>query len=161
MANLGTASLPRYTAVVTDPANKPLAALTQFAAALGWQGLRLNQHSWLDGDNPVITTWYESGTAEGTRSDLFLQVNEAPSGQTLTYVGAVYAMRYRICSGWHPFTLLPNAQLAVEASKVEAWLHRRWFETLAMRRDFRRLHPECTNYSWSRIQKQGPPYSQG
>jgi hypothetical protein len=146
---------------VSEPTDKPLAALTQFASALGWQELRINQHRWLDGETLVVTTWYESGTAEGRRSDLFLQLNEAPNGQAVNYVGAVYAMRYGICTGWHPFKLFDSAQeMAAEAANVEGWLHRRWFETLDSRREFRQLHPECCNYSWSRIQQQGPPYSQ-
>jgi hypothetical protein len=92
---------------------------------------------------------------------LFLQINQAPNGQAINYVGAVYAMRYGICTGWHAFKLFAGAQqMAAEAAKVEDWLHRRWFETPDMRREFRQLHPECSNYSWSRIQQQGPPYSQ-
>jgi hypothetical protein len=145
---------------VSEAAEKPLAALNRFAAALGWQDLRISQHRWLCGETLVTTTWYESGTAEGRRSDLFLQINEAPNGQTVTYVGAVYAMRYGICTGWHPFTLVDDAELTAESSKVEGWLHRHWFDSLAMRRDFRQRHPECAKYSWSRIREQGPPYSQ-
>ncbi len=140
------------------PLDKPLAALSQFASALGWHELQIFQHRYLDGDTLVTTTWYESGIANGRRSDLFLQLNEAPSGQIVTYVGAVYAMRYRICSGWHPFTLHGSAQeLAAEASNVEGWLHKRWFETLTQRREYRRRHPECTGFSWPRIRSQGPP----
>ena len=140
---------------------KPLSELARFAATLGWPALRLLQHRWLDGDAPVLTTWYESGESGGFRSDYFFQINEAPAGQELSYVGAIYAMRYRICSGWHPLTLYATAEeRAVEALRVDAWLHRRWFETLAMRREFRRLHPECADYTWLRIRKQGPPYPQ-
>jgi hypothetical protein len=146
---------------VEKPSDKPQVELARFSAALGWPGLRIFQHRYLDGDAPVVTTWYESGESGGFRTDFFLQINEAPSGQTLTYVGAVYAMRFRICSGWHPFTLYDTAeQQAVEASKVDVWLNRRWYDTLGMRREFRRLHPECANYSWARLRRQGPPYSQ-
>jgi hypothetical protein len=98
---------------------------------------------------------------EGHSNDFFLQFNEAPPGQTVVYVGAVYAMRYRLCSGWHRFTLFGTPEaMAQEATKLGQWLHRRWYETLPMRREFRRLHPECANYSWPRIRKQGPPYDQ-
>jgi hypothetical protein len=146
---------------VRKPSDKPLVELAKFAAALGWPGLHIFQHRWLDGDTPVVTTWYESGNSGGFQSDFFLQINESPSGQICAYVGAVYAIRYRICSGWHAFTLYDTAeQQAAEASKLDAWLHRRWYDTLKMRREFRRLHPECANFSWSRIRSDGPPYPQ-
>jgi hypothetical protein len=100
----------------------------------------------------VRASWYESSPSDGVRNDFFLQVNEAPSGQASTYVGAVYAMRYRLCSGWHSCTLRSTAEeQAAEIAHVDAWLHRRWYETAPMRREFRRLHPECAGYSWTRI----------
>ena len=121
---------------------------------LGWPDLRIYQHNCVDDGSPTVTTWYESGQSDGQRSDFFLQINESPQGQALTYVGAIYAMRYRICSGWHRFKLSDSIE------GVAPWLHRRWYDTLVMRRQFRSLHPECDNYSWARIRTQGPPYSQ-
>lgn len=110
---------------------------------------------------PATTTWYESGVAEGRRSDFFLQFNHAPHVDADAYVGAVYAMRYGICTGWHRFTLFTDPQrMQAEVAKVESWLAKRLFATLSSRRDFRRSHPECGNFSWRRIQEQGPPYSQ-
>jgi hypothetical protein len=140
--------------------DKPLAVLARFAAILGWPGLRMYQHC-PDGDTSAVTTWYESGESDVPRRDFFLQINEQPSGQISTYVGAVYALRYRICSGWHSFTLYdaPKRQ-EEESSAVDEWLHRRWYDRPEMRREFRRLHPECAEYSWGRIRRQGPPYSQ-
>jgi hypothetical protein len=141
--------------------DEPLTSLSRFAAALGWHDLKAYQHRYLDGDTLVTTTWYESDTAEGRRSDFFLQINHAPCADADAFVGAVYAMRYGICTGWHRFTLHTDPQLSLaEAGKIESWLHRRLFETLPMRRDFRQSHPECGGYSWRRIREQGPPYSQ-
>jgi hypothetical protein len=142
---------------------KPISNLTQFAATLGWSDLRTFQHS-IDekavSPQPFLVTWYESGHSERDRSDFFLQINEAPSGQVVTYAGAVYAIRYRIFTGWHAFTLFDETdQLTAEAERVDRWLHRRWFETISMRRQFRNDHPECAGYSWSRIRKEGPPYA--
>jgi hypothetical protein len=142
-----------------------LAELVRFAAALGWSDLRMCEHRG-GSEAGGATTWYESGPSDGVRNDFFLQINEAPSGQELTYVGAVYAMRYRLCSGWHAFTLRStaldamNAEQAAEVALVDAWLHRRWYETAPMRREFRRLHPECAGYTWARVRNEGPPYSQ-
>lgn len=142
---------------------QPLAALTRFAEALGWPDLRMFQHT-IDDDvvapQPFVVTRYESGASGGVRTDFFLQMNEAPAGQSMTYAGAVDAMRYRICSGGHAFTLYDAVdEMQAEATRVGGWLHRRGFETLAMRREFRRLHPECAGYSWPRIRQAGTPYS--
>jgi hypothetical protein len=115
-----------------------MAELVRFAVALGWVDLRLCEHRG-SGEAGVATTWYESGPSDGVRSDFFLQINEAPRGQALTYIGAVYAMRYRLCSGWHAFTLRSttlasmNAEQAAEFALVDAWLHRRWHETAPAR----------------------------
>jgi hypothetical protein len=136
--------------------DKPLAELARFAAALGWSDLRMCEHRGSGEEAGVATTWYESGPSDGVRNDFFLQITEAPSGQALTYVGAVYAMRYRLCSGWHPFTLRWTAEeQAAEVAQVDVWLHRRWYETAPMRREFRRLRPECAGYSWTRIRREG------
>lgn len=150
---------------------KPLAALKSFARSLGWSPLKMSQHVLpaeemtapvkKAGRQPAETlvTWYESGEAAGKRSDLFLLISECPMGQSHTYTAAVYATRYRICTGWHSFRL--TAKLAsdpVEIKRLDGWLHRRWFETLANRQEFRERHPECANYSWERIQTEGLPY---
>jgi hypothetical protein len=142
--------------------DKPFTSLTSFAKLLGWDDLRLYQHRGAAGDDANVATWYESGQSDGLGSDLFLQINEAPAGQVSTYVGAVYALRYRICTGWHAFTLYDDQErVAAEASSIAAWLHRSWWESAARRREFRRLHPECADYSWARIRAEGPPYDQG
>jgi len=106
-----------------------------------------------------LITWYESGNNDGSRSDLFLQINESPIGQTATYAAAVYAIRYHICTGWHSMKLGPNAQpLDSEVERLDSWLHRRWFESLANRQQYRMMHPECTGWSWKRIRHERLPY---
>ena len=125
--------------------------LTLVAKMLGWPGLRLHQHA--------DTTWYESGESKGGRNDFFLQFNHSQN-QENSYLGAVYALRFRICTGWHPFTLGGGVELEAETARLSGWLHRKWFSTLAMRRKFRELHPECQGYSWKRIRDEGPPYPQ-
>jgi hypothetical protein len=126
--------------------------LSQLADLLGWPELHSHRHA--------DTTWYESGLSEGGRSDLFLQFNHAPNGEH-GFFGAVYAIRYRICTGWHQFTLATvDGSLDGMASELDCWLHHRWFATPKMRRTFRKLHPECASYSWRRIRDEGPPYHQ-
>jgi hypothetical protein len=139
--------------------SKREAALSRFAAKLGWSELRRYQHSGVP--SSVLTTWYESGESQGLRSDYFFQVNECPTGQEITYCGAVYAMRYRICTGWHAFELsCTEGEMMEEALRLDGWLHKRWFESRELRRDFKRSHPECANYTWTKIREKGPPYEQ-
>ena len=140
------------------PRDKPIAALRTFARRLGWSQLRCYQHLWEERN--LLITWYESGNNDGSlRSDLFLQINESPIGQTATYTAAVYAIRYHICTGWHSMKLGPDAQpLASEVERLDSWLHRRWFESLANRRQYRGMHPECTGWSWKRIRHERLPY---
>lgn len=131
-----------------------LVRLQRFAAMLGWRSLREWTHVVKDDEGSPsagsVIRWYESGSMER----MFLQINEAPC-----YQASVYAMRYRLCTGWHAFTLHGDARrMAEEAAKLEPWLHHRWFTTIEKRREFRRLHPECCNYTWRRLRQSGPPY---
>ncbi len=136
---------------------KPLAALQDFVHRLGWPKLRCWQH--VTEPTKVQVTWYESGEADGTRDDLFLQINECPIGQAWTYVAGVYAIRYRICTGWHSMRLTTDLRCdASEADRLDGWLHRRWFDTLADRRQFRRLHPECSGWTRKRLRNERLPY---
>jgi hypothetical protein len=136
--------------------SKPLTSLKRFALKLGWRRLRLHRNVFDDGK---VITWYVAGKADGSRGDLFLQLNECPIGQAVTYSAAVYATRYRLCSGWHSMTLSTDtAHNDVEAKRLDVWLHRRWFDTLAGRRQYRSRHPECTGWSWSRIARERLPY---
>lgn len=146
------ANMPR-----TGPRDKPIAALQSFARRLGWQRLKCFQHV-LEEQNELIT-WYESEQANGLRGDPFLQINECPIGQAMTYTVAVYAIRYRICTGWHSMKLgLDAHSLDCEAKRLHSWFHRRWFETLTNRRHYRKAHPECTGWSWKRIRSDRLPY---
>lgn len=142
--------------------NKPFATLQRFGALIGWSPLRICQHA-IEGEQaesgPHVVTWYESGDSGNPRTDCFLQINESPIGQSTTYNGAVYAIRYRLCTGWHAFTLHRNRRdIKVEASRLSEWLHRDWFDSIAKRREFRMLHPECVGYSWKKIRDVGPPH---
>ncbi len=128
--------------------------LRQFAAMLGWHGLRELRHIVRD-DAPGISSgsvirWYESGSVD----EVLLQINVSPY-----YHAAVYALRYRLCTGWHRFTLyVDTRKVAPEAAKLELWLHRKWFTTIEKRREFRAKHPECCNYTWRRIRTDGLPH---
>jgi len=141
------------------PNDKPLAALRAFAKRLGWSSLRKNQQT-LPADAadsvPHTITWYDAGVANGGRFDCFLQINECPQGQTAKYTVGLYALRYRICTGWHPLHLADDMQ--AEVDRLSPWIHYRWLATPRDRKRFRELHPECVGYSWKRIGEIGVPY---
>lgn len=120
---------------------KPLSRLRSLAAALGWRGLEMRQHTREDGR---VVTWYST-----TDSKFFLQINEHPCFQTETYAAAVYAERYGICTGWHCFEL----DDAEAVSALAPWLNRRQFRDRVWRREFKRRHPECCV-----DRKKWPPY---
>ena len=141
----------------TNP-KKPVDQLQRLTRLLGWRfRLQLHQHRIHENDGASghrgkILTWYEAGVATGGRQDCFLQINESPQGQTVTYTGAVYAIRYRICSGWHEFRLFSSDDdLQREAARLAPWLAWDWFATIEKRRAYRLAHPECAGKSWRTI----------
>jgi hypothetical protein len=137
--------------------DKPIAALRTLTRRLGWSQLRWYQHLWVERN--LLITLYESGENDGEPSDLFLQINEYPIGQTATYTMAVFAIRYRICTGWHSMKLVRDARsLDCEVERLVSWFHRSWFESSANRREYRKMHPECTGWSWKRIRNEPLPY---
>lgn len=139
------------------PTRGAFAKLKRTAAALGWQPLRRCHTTHEDGANQKLVTWYESALCEGRRLDCFLQINELPIGQEEQFSGAVYAPRFRLCSGWHVFRL-PGRTVAEVAEGLSSWLCQSHFSTSLARRKYRLVHPETVGYSWARINSAGPPY---
>lgn len=148
---------------MSSTSGKPLKQLQKLTRLLGWQSpLRLRQ-SRMNGigvppeDQGRVITWYEAGSADGDRNDVFLQINESPTGQTVTHLACVYAIRYRICSGWRKFRLTgSDDDLNREAARLAKWVAWDWFASPPKRRAFRQAHPECVGYSWRTIRKGGP-----
>lgn len=106
----------------------------------------------------MSTVWYESGEIGNNRTDSFLQVSELGNERnTLLCSAAIYAPRFRVCTGWHSVQL--NASSPKEESKrLAIWLHRSNIVSYRSRRAFRRMHPEIIGYSWKTIRDFGPPY---
>ncbi len=122
-------------------------ALSVFASALGWKKLTLRQHQV---DDRSVITWFETGSAD----DIMLQINKIPC-----YAVAVFAVRYRICTGWHRVHVeRTEHSMHKEAQRLREWFDRKWFDSLEGRRTFRRNHPECSEYSWRKLRENGPPY---
>ena len=92
--------------------------------------------------------WFEHGDF----SQIRFQVNTTPG-----FAACVNPFRYRICTGFHEIDLEANA--AEEADRLRDWLHADLFFTIAGRRKFRSLHPECSNYSEKRYAEVGLPYN--
>lgn len=91
---------------------------------------------------------------------IYVQVNLQGDAHPLLAAIGVYAMRYRICSGWHGMLLHESmAELNAEVEAVASWVAREHFESAAARKAYRAAHPECSSSSWRRIRAEGgPPY---
>jgi hypothetical protein len=139
----------------------PLPKLRRLAELLGWKRLRRYRHDF--GDKPLgsirIITHYESGGKPMFLSDCFLQINECPIGRKDQYLACVYALPYRLCSGWH-FFRLPRGRAATKecVAKLATWLARSHFASLDGRRAYRAAHPETTGYTQQFLRRNGEPY---
>ena len=134
--------------------------LDTFMALLGWPATtryRLPAEIAHDLDS-LEAAYFTIGEME---QPLYLQVNPQLGAHPLLFGVSIYALQYRICSGWHGVLLreLPT-ELEAEALMAEPWLARHHFESPASRRAYREAHPECAGYNWRRIREEGPPYSQ-
>jgi hypothetical protein len=133
-----------------------------FMHALGWHNvhrfkkrLKFNE---LD-NNETEIVWYESGEIGDNRTDCFLQVDELGCTKNLVLCSAaVYAPRFRICTGWHPVQLDAAGTITEEVDRLRNWLDYRNFSSYSNRRLFRQMHPEAVGYSWKFIRRFGPPY---
>ena len=120
-------------------------AILSFARQLGWTRLKRKVHVVpATGDEPRFTgIWYECGSID----DICLLIDRS-------YSAVVYAMSFRIYSNRHSFVPYRSpARLAKEVSRLELWLHRRWFKEAKSRREYRQMHPECANWSWKRLEQ--------
>lgn len=124
-----------------------------FASALRWKNMKQHRHVFppevRDQFSNKSIVWFEAGAFP----ECFLQINLLGG-----YKAAVYALKYRICTGWHPFVLGSTPQrIRAEARRLHSWLAADWFESPASRRALRKLHPECANYTWGRVEREGVP----
>lgn len=93
---------------------------------------------------------------------LYVQVNLQGDAHPLLAMVGVYAMRYRICSGWHGVLLRESPdELMAEADAAASWVAREHFDSAAARQSYRTAHPECGGWSWKRLRDEGGlPYEQ-
>jgi hypothetical protein len=91
-------------------------------------------------------------------SPIYVQINPQTDQHPRLFAMNIYAIRYRLCTGWQGFLLDRNQ--GQEVLIQWPWLHSSNFETLRSRRVFRTTNPECHGYSWRRVRDSGPPYTQ-
>src|SRR5579871_5267914 len=127
---------------------QPTRALRQFWKQLGWVDVRAEQHIYWQNGRRNRIRWYESGDLD----DIYLIVHITPEWRA-----AVYAIRFRMFSHFHNFSLpTDSANRAAEAQRMATWFDRKWFSDATARREFRAMHPECANWTWRRIQQLSP-----
>ncbi len=130
--------------------------LTKLADSIGWNGVIPNCHD----ANGLDVVWYTSGENTGDESDLFLQINEHPIGNTTEFAGAVYALRHSLWTGWHSFPLPDsNDRMRLAIERIDCWLNRKWFTDENLRIQFSNEHPECCGFDWDRIRETQPPHN--
>ena len=129
--------------------------VSRFARLLGWKDLESNTHTYSrkakSGETIVrVVRWFDYTSAD----DLRLQINETPC-----LSAAVYAIRFKICSGYYPILLDDEwANVNDEAERLRSRLHRSCFTTQRARREFRKQWPQCTGFTWTRLREQGAPF---
>ena len=124
-----------------------VAALTTW---LGWGApLECTLSDTQDGiSRETSVYWYQCKKSDGT----WLQVNFAPVGQFQTVSAAVYAIRYRICTGFHVVPDgMPGQWKSVERRRVRRYLSRHHVTSRRGRSRFRRANPECYGWTWPRL----------
>ncbi len=117
------------------------------ATWLGWG--ELEYHSTQLPDAPVLE-WYEAKKPQGVS----FQINVQP-----VFGVAVYALRYRLVSGWHPFHLSTvEDHILAEAWRLDQYVGWEWFSTKARRAQFRKRFPECKGWTAKRVKRDFAPY---
>lgn len=128
------------------------ARLNKLAHLLGWGDLYVEQHKLppeivaATGRRVVRSYMY------GDPGEVLFQINELPRWQA-----AVYAIRYRICTGWHNFELGDEKTSRKEAERLRDILAADWFLDRQKRREYRQRHPQYAGYTWRRLREEGPP----
>jgi hypothetical protein len=133
--------------------------LQRFCGELGWEAplvMHRTSTEFHDRQKPSLTRYFY--TMYETNSPIYVQINPQTDQHPRLFAMNIYAMRYRLCTGWHGFMIDRNQ--SKEIPRVLPCLHAMNFTTQAGRALLRRTNPECTDYTWQRIRDSGPPYAQ-
>ncbi len=133
--------------------------LRRFCLGLGWDAPlvanRTPEELHDRGKHSLMRYFY---TMYETDSPICLQINPQTDLHPRLFAISIFALRYRICTGWHGFMLDRNMKR--EIVDVSRWAHASLFETVGSRKAFRESNPECCDYTWKRIRDFGGPYPQ-
>ena len=91
-------------------------------------------------------------------SPIYLQINPQTDLHPRLFAISIFALRYRICTGWHGFIMDRNVKR--EITRMSQWAHASLFATGQSRRAFRESNPECCGYTWKSVRDSGVPYAQ-
>ena len=135
------------------PSPHLIASAEAFANRWGWSGLALHEHR-IPADvrgrigGAASVWWFEAALAPS----VCLQLNQ----HRLSAV--VYAVRFRLVSGWYPLELASPKQARCEADALHSRLACEWFSTPTGRKQLRARHPECKGYTNAQLGERGAPY---
>jgi hypothetical protein len=133
--------------------------LQRLCLDLGWVApliMHRTPNEFHDRLKPSLTRYFFS--MHEMNSPIYVQINPQTDQHPRLFAMNIYAIRYRLCTGWQGFMLDRNQ--GQEVLIQWPWLHSSNFETLRSRRVFRTTNPECNGYSWRRVRDSGPPYTQ-
>lgn len=128
-----------------------------FARLLGWPRAREERHRIEHAGAARIggaeLIWYESAITP----EVYLQVTTLGGMKA-----AVIAVRYRLHTGFHDISLPASlGGICGEAARLGGLLAAVWFQEPKGRSAFRRLHPECTGWTWKRLRAGELPKMEG
>jgi len=135
--------------------------LRAIAAAWGWAKLRQEKVEYVDPETCRLrrVVWYVAGQDDWCRRNVFyLQINESPIGQQSRYCVAVYALRFRICTGWYCFRLSNRRTERERITALRELIGKHLFATPIARRNFRKAHPECAEFTERLNARRGAPF---
>ena len=139
--------------------SKPLERMRRFASLLNWKGLQLEWHIIPPEEDqpPKITDIIAFYLTPDIKFNL--QINESPSGQSVTNQASVVAFRYGILNiGWHPFTLYEDDDaLRTEAERLRPCLDRKRFKSRSGLKAIKRM-PGTTLIPSRKKQRGGPKH---
>ena len=133
--------------------------LQTLCLALGWESKLANYRTpnmLHDRSKPSLTRYHFS--IHEMDALIYVQINPQTNLHPRLFAISLFAIRFRLCTGWQGFMLDRNFK--EELRKLRPWAHASNFLTQNGRRKFRRMHPECNGYNWKRIVESGAPYSQ-
>lgn len=135
-----------------------LSRLRLFSRTLGWPPVSRVKKS----INGRVIYFYEVGQTTLGRDHFALTIHACNLDDSrCDYSAAVYAIRYRICSGSHVLSIPDKSSAIREAQRLDVWLGNHWFSDRVSRRAYRNLHPECAGYSWATLRRSHLPYING